>query len=116
VHAAQRISARLSADNARRAAKGLAPVRVRIGIHSGRAIAGNIGAPGRINYTLVGDAVNIAQRLEQYGKQVDDGKRSVIISVSADTAALLPPEITLTPLGVEVLPGRSTATEIFRLE
>jgi adenylate cyclase len=116
VHAAQRINARLSADNARRAAKGLAPVRIRIGIHSGRAIAGNIGAPGRINYTLVGDAVNIAQRLEQYGKHVDDGKRSVIISVSADTAALLPPDIVLTPLGVEVLPGRSTATEIFRLD
>ncbi|MBK8159571.1 MAG: adenylate/guanylate cyclase domain-containing protein [Rhodospirillaceae bacterium] len=116
VHAAQRISARLTADNARRAAKGLSPVRIRIGIHSGRAIAGNIGAPGRINYTLVGDAVNIAQRLEQYGKQVDDGKRSVIVSLSADTAALLPPEVTLIPLGVDVLPGRSTATEIFRLE
>ncbi|WP_374656347.1 adenylate/guanylate cyclase domain-containing protein [Dongia sp.] len=116
VHAAQRINARLSADNARRGRKGLAPVRIRIGIHSGRAIAGNIGAPGRINYTLVGDTVNIAQRLEQFGKQVDDGTRSAIVSISADAARLLPPDIALTPLGAEILPGRNTATEIYRVE
>lgn len=116
VHAAQRIAARLTADNARRAKKGLAPVRIRIGIHSGTVIAGNIGAPGRINYTLVGDTVNIAQRLEQFGKQVDDGQRSVIVSISADTARLLPPDTHLTPLGKEVLPGRRDATEIYRLE
>jgi class 3 adenylate cyclase len=115
VHAAQRIAARLDADNARRARKGLAPVRIRIGIHSGTVIAGNIGAPGRINYTLVGDTVNIAQRLEQFGKQVDDGKRSVIISISADTAKLLPADLNLTPLGHEVLPGRRDETEIYRL-
>lgn len=116
VHAAQRIAERLTADNARRARKGLSPVRIRIGIHSGRAIAGNIGAPGRINYTLVGDAVNIAQRLEQFGKQVDDGKRSAIISLSADAASLLPPDIALTSLGKEILPGRKTETEIYRLD
>jgi class 3 adenylate cyclase/HAMP domain-containing protein len=115
VHAAQRIAARLDADNARRARKGLTPVRIRIGIHSGTVIAGNIGAPGRINYTLVGDAVNIAQRLEQFGKQVDDGKRSAIISISADTAKLLPSDLHLTPLGHEVLPGRRDETEIYRL-
>lgn len=115
VRAAQRIDARLTADNARRARKGLAPVRIRIGIHSGRAIAGNIGAPGRINYTLVGDTVNIAQRLEQFGKKVDDGKRSAIISLSADAAHLLPPDIALTPLGKEILPGRNDETEIYRL-
>ncbi|WP_374371646.1 adenylate/guanylate cyclase domain-containing protein [Dongia sp.] len=113
--AALAIHERLSSDNARRAKKGLSPVRIRIGIHSGRAIAGNIGAPGRINYTLVGDTVNIAQRLEQFGKQVDDGSRSAVISLSADTAQLLPSDLPLTPLGHEVLPGRKEATEIYRL-
>jgi adenylate cyclase len=113
--AALAIHDRLAHDNARRARKGLKPVRIRIGIHSGRAIAGNIGAPGRINYTLVGDTVNIAQRLEQFGKQVDDGSRSAVISLSADTAQLLPAEMPLTPLGLEVLPGRSEETEIYRL-
>ncbi len=116
VRAAQRIAARLGADNARRAKKGLAPVRIRIGIHSGRAIAGNIGAPGRINYTLVGDTVNIAQRLEQFGKKVDDGKRSAIVCLSADAANLLPDGIELTALGKEILPGRNTETEIYQLD
>lgn len=116
VRAARSIAQHLEADNARRARKGLRPVRIRIGIHSGRAIAGNIGAPGRINYTLVGDAVNIAQRLEQFGKQVDDGMASAIISISADAVRLLPPEIKVRPLGQEVLPGRSEETEIYRLD
>lgn len=116
VRAAQRISARLTTDNARRARKGLAPVRVRIGIHSGRAIAGNIGAPGRINYTLVGDTVNIAQRLEQFGKKVDDGTRSAIVSISADAVKLLPPDVAVTALGKEVLPGRNSETEIYQME
>lgn len=113
--AALAIAERLGNDNARRARKGLSPVRIRIGIHSGRAIAGNIGAPGRINYTLVGDTVNIAQRLEQFGKQVDDGTRSAVISVSADTVQLLPADMPVTALGSEILPGRSKATEIYRL-
>lgn len=113
--AALAIAERLTSDNARRAKKGLAPVRIRIGIHSGRAIAGNIGAPGRINYTLVGDTVNIAQRLEQFGKQVDDGSRSAVISLSADTVQQLPPELPVAALGREVLPGRREATEIYRL-
>jgi adenylate cyclase len=116
VRAAQAIKARLGADNARRARKGLTPVRIRIGIHSGLAIAGNIGAPGRINYTLVGDTVNIAQRLEQFGKQVDDGTSSAVVSISADAARLLPSNIELVSLGAEVLPGRLSATEIYRLK
>ncbi|MEM9443127.1 MAG: adenylate/guanylate cyclase domain-containing protein, partial [Pseudomonadota bacterium] len=38
--------------------------RLRIGLHCGPVIVGNIGFAGRINYTLVGDTVNIAQRVE----------------------------------------------------
>ncbi|MGP1395610.1 MAG: adenylate/guanylate cyclase domain-containing protein [Inquilinaceae bacterium] len=38
--------------------------RLRIGLHSGSAIVGNIGFPGRIDYTLVGDTVNIAERTQ----------------------------------------------------
>ncbi|MEM9629257.1 MAG: adenylate/guanylate cyclase domain-containing protein [Pseudomonadota bacterium] len=38
--------------------------RLRIGLHCGPVIVGNIGFPGRINYTLVGDTVNTAQRVE----------------------------------------------------
>lgn len=54
-------------------------VRLRIGIHSGPAVLGSIGAPARRNYTLVGDTVNIACRLEQLGRTVDPGRGCVVL-------------------------------------
>ncbi len=87
VRAARRIAETLTADNARRAKKGLRPVRVRIGIHSGPAVVGNIGAPERVNYTIVGDTVNDAQRLEALGHLLDAGA-DVTILMSVETARL----------------------------
>jgi adenylate cyclase len=115
VRAARDISARLAADNARRRRKGLRPVRIRIGIHSGTALAGNIGASTRINYTLVGDVVNVAQRLEQFAKTIDTGESAATVCLSAETARFLPAEFALERLGSEKLPGRAEPTEIFRL-
>ncbi len=90
-HAARR-SARRAASPRRspptmRAArrKGLRPVRVRIGIHSGPAVVGNIGTPERVNYTIVGDTVNDAQRLEALGHKLDAGA-DVTVLMSAETA------------------------------
>jgi adenylate cyclase len=114
VRAAMEMGRLLQADNARRAKKGLKPIRIRIGIHCGMALAGNIGAPGRINYTLVGDNVNVAQRLEQFGKKVDDGRGDAVIIASADIVDRVP-DIERKALGEQVLPGRSEPTEVFRL-
>lgn len=112
--AARRIAEALHKDNERRRNKGLRPVRVRIGIHSGPAIAGNIGAPGRVNYTLIGDTVNTAQRLEQLGKTVDDGTGDAVILASGATATDIP-ESELEPLGAHVLRGRADEIEVYRL-
>jgi class 3 adenylate cyclase len=113
--AALRIGEILHQDNQRRAHKGLLPVRLRIGIETGTAIAGNIGAPGRVNYTLVGDSVSLAQRFEQFGKVIDDHESDIIIVVSADVAAMLPPELPVMPLGEHLLPGRSHEIPLYRL-
>lgn len=112
--AARRIAEALAADNARRLAKGQRPVRVRIGIHTGPAIAGNIGAPGRVNYTLIGDTVNTAQRLEQFGKEIDDGRADAVVLLSGVTAAEVGCE-GLRGLGRRVLPGRSDEIEVYAL-
>ncbi|MGH6960005.1 MAG: adenylate/guanylate cyclase domain-containing protein, partial [Dongiaceae bacterium] len=113
--AAKAIAHTLREDNERRGAKGLKPVRLRIGIHTGPAVVGNVGAPGRINYTLIGDTVNIAQRLEQLGKEIDTGTDDVIVLVSGETAACLDDTFDLQPLGEQELRGRSESLAVFRL-
>jgi class 3 adenylate cyclase len=114
--AAIEIGQRLQDDNARRKRKGLNPVRVRIGLHSGLALAGNIGAPGRINYTLVGETVNVAQRLEQFGKEIDDGQSDVIITISGAVADRLPVEIPTEVLGRHAVVERGEPMVLFRLD
>jgi adenylate cyclase len=51
--------------------QGLPEIKVRIGIHSGEVSAGNVGALNRSNYTVLGDNVNLAARLEGANKEYD---------------------------------------------
>jgi adenylate cyclase len=115
VRSAQRIAQKLHVDNARRARKGLKPIRIRIGIHKGPALVGNIGAPGRVNYTLVGDTVNVAQRLEQFGREIDDGERDAVIVISEALAQALPPGLALIDRGEQIFHGRSAAMRVFQV-
>lgn len=85
------ITRAIEADNARRRDQAQPPVELRIGIHTGVVVIGNIGSPGRVNYTIVSDAANTAQRLEALCKQLA-GDGAVRALVSATTAAQLGPE------------------------
>lgn len=112
--AALRMAETVHADNATRTAEGGQPVRMRIGIHTGRAIVGNIGSSDRLNYTLVGDGVNIAQRLEQLGKEVGPERETVVL-ISETTADGLPPDMRLKDEGSWELRGRDAPLRVLQL-
>jgi adenylate cyclase len=101
-------------DNLERAARGEDPVRIRIGLHVGPLVVGDIGAPERVNYTVIGDTVNAAARLESLGKEID-GAADVIILASKEVTGLLPEDIQQEPIGHQKVKGKQTEIEVVRL-
>lgn len=118
VRAAQAIERALDEDNKARTAAGEPEIKIRIGLHSGPVTVGNIGAPGRINYTIIGDNVNLAQRLEQLGKQFTTDpslNRSVTTLLTAATADQLTSKHVLDDLGEQTVRGRGGKIRVYRL-
>ncbi|OYQ36542.1 hypothetical protein CHU95_04835 [Niveispirillum lacus] len=98
--------------------RGLPPVCLRVGVHSGPVIVGNIGAATRINYTIVGDTVNTAARLEALGGEMM-GDECYVVLVSDDTvrsAGTCTVDMPLTPIGAFSLRGRVSLVDVWRLE
>lgn len=116
--AALTLAEAVAADNDALEAMGLPAIRLRVGLHTGRVLVGNIGAPDRLNYTIVGDAVNIGNRLEALGRNFSGAapvtilvSDHVLASVSEETRASLSVE----DLGEHELRGRIGALRVFRL-
>ncbi|MFO0987997.1 MAG: adenylate/guanylate cyclase domain-containing protein [Alphaproteobacteria bacterium] len=112
--AALAIRAAIERDNALCRAEGRKETRMRIGIHSGDATVGNIGSSSRINYTIIGDMVNVGQRIEQIGKVLAKAE-TVAILLSESTRADLGPDFAPRSLGRHKLKGRVGDMEIFAL-
>ncbi|MES2183059.1 MAG: adenylate/guanylate cyclase domain-containing protein [Pseudomonadota bacterium] len=67
--AAVRVQRGMEELNARWAAQGMPPLNVRVGIHSDAVLVGNMGSAERMSYTVMGDGVNLAARLEGTNKE-----------------------------------------------
>ncbi len=111
--AAHAIRAAVEASNKDKEKRGEAALRLRIGLHSGPVIVGNIGAPQRVNYTMVGDSVNISHRLEELGRGLPDPNSAVTIIISQatrDAADVGEAE----DLGPQQIRGRREALNVYR--
>lgn len=67
-HPAQAVMAAVKMLEALAAPQFKAPYNIRVGVNTGLVVAGNVGSQKRVEYTVVGDTVNVASRLNQYGK------------------------------------------------
>jgi class 3 adenylate cyclase len=111
VSAALAMRTALARLNERRAARGEPPIETGIGIAAGEMVAGQIGSPARMLYTVIGDAVNVASRLESLTKEYP-GKS---ILVTRRVAEALGEGCRAEPLGPIKLKGRAEPVEVFAI-
>ncbi|HEX6015379.1 MAG TPA: adenylate/guanylate cyclase domain-containing protein [Geminicoccaceae bacterium] len=91
--------------NASRRARGLPACRLRVGLHAGPAIVGNVGFEGRVDYTAMGEAVNAAQRLEQRGRGLSTLGEEVVVVASAAALEAAAPDASARAEPLEPRPG-----------
>lgn len=105
------------ADRAVRAAVGIAervnhgagsPLEVAVGVNSGQVIAGSIGGAGRLNFSVIGDAVNVAARVEKATRELGDE-----VLITASTRRRLGETIEVEPRGPRALKGKDEPVELF---
>jgi adenylate cyclase len=87
-------------------------LRFRVGVHTGKAVVGHIGSENLMNFTAIGDAVNVAKRLQE-------SARPGQVVLSEDTYRAIDPELRkrleVRPLGFISLKGRAAEVPAYEL-
>ncbi len=106
------LAARLAGErlNSQFEAEGLKPFFTRFGIHVGDAVVGNLGSTERMNYTALGNTVNLAARLEGLNKQF-----GAVILVSEDVCLRVRHRFEFRAIGSVVAKGMTKETRVFEL-
>ena len=100
--------ARVQAEHDAALARGEVGFSVKIGLNSGTAVVGNVGAANRFNYTVVGETVNIAARLESLPKEY-----GCTVVVGENTAAMIEHALLLVELDWIRVKGKQKAIGVF---
>lgn len=106
----------LDALNRKWSARGAAMVRMRVGIFTGPLVAGCLGGSERLEYTVIGDTVNTASRLESAGKTIDVREaalRSCCITIGESTRRLVGDTVPLRPVGAVELKGKEQKIQAY---
>src|SRR5690606_352345 len=109
--AALAMQAALAELNREGAAEGLPPIEIGVGLNTGRMVIGNMGSEQRFDYTVVGDEVNVAARLQKASKEAG----AAVLATEA-TIAAAGPEVRVRELAPLALRGRSAPVRVFALE